>query len=232
MKLHFLQHVPFEDLACIRKWADSKNVCVSRTRLYAGDDFPSADSFDTLVVMGGPMGVYDEDKYDWITDEKRFIDRSISDNKPTLGICLGAQMIAAVAGAKVYPNRYKEIGFFEVERTASDDDNNLLRTLPKNFRPFQWHGDTFDLPESAVHLASGRQCTNQAFQIGDRVLGLQFHLESTPESVEKLLDNCGGELIDAAYIQTADQIRNQLETLIYINPLMEQVMQNLSSTLK
>ena len=229
MKLHFLQHVPFEDLAHIQIWADSKNITVSKTALYEKNPlFPSMDSFDMLVIMGGPMGVYDEDKYEWMADEKRFIDQAISNCKTVLGICLGAQMIASVAGARVFPNEHKEIGFFDVTRVGPDDNLSLLRSVPHKFGTFQWHGDTFDLPIGSIHLAKSDVCSNQAFQIGDRVLGLQFHLESTAQSIQKLIDNCGDELVKAPYIQTAEQIKSNFDCVVSINRLMESVMENLA----
>ena len=130
MKLHFLQHVCFEDIAHIKNWADRRSISVSKTAVYSGDQFPFIDEFDILVVMGGPMGVCDHQQYPWLTPEKIFIEKAISASKPVLGICLGAQLIADVAGAKVYPNDHKEIGWFDVERTAAMEDANINTNYP------------------------------------------------------------------------------------------------------
>ena len=228
MKLHFLQHVPFEDLGYISTWADQHNVAVTNTPLYAGGQLPSMDQFDTLVVMGGPMGVYDEKKNDWLKPEKRFIEKAISSNKPVLGICLGAQLIAEIAGAKVYAGKHKEIGFFDVKRTTSDENSDLFKGIASTFNAFHWHGDTFDLPDDAIHLAKSEVCQNQAFQIGDKVLALQFHLESTEQSIDTLITNCADELINAPYTQTPKQMRQQSSTIVNLNQLMGRIMDNLT----
>ena len=232
MKLHFLQHVSFEDIAHIRTWADSNNITVSKTALYENQPFPALDDFDILVIMGGPMGVYDEAKYEWLKPEKKFIERVISSNKPALGICLGAQLIAEVAGAKVYPNEHKEIGFFEVAITYLDKNGSLFESLPDTFRPFHWHGDTFDIPAGAIRLAASKACRNQAFQLGDRVVGLQFHLESTVKSIRSLIENCSDEITDAPYIQTAQQMIEQVGAIASINPIMDTVMYNMAESIQ
>jgi GMP synthase (glutamine-hydrolysing) len=227
MKLHFLQHVPFEDIAHIQNWADRRSITVSKTALYSGDQFPFIDDFDVLVVMGGPMNIYQHRQFPWLTPEKLFIEKAISASKPVLGICLGAQLIADVAGAKVYPNKHKEIGFFDIERTTQDGNSDLFKSISENFCAFHWHGETFDLPAGTTALAQSEICKNQAFQLGDRVLGLQFHLESTPASIGKLMRNCGDELIDAPYIQSAEKMQTMVDKTLSINPLMDTIMENL-----
>jgi GMP synthase (glutamine-hydrolysing) len=227
MRLHFLQHVPFEDIAHIKNWADRRSITVSKTALYSGDRFPFMDDFDILVVMGGPMNIYEHQQHPWLTPEKIFIEKAISASKPVLGICLGAQLIADVAGAKVYPNKHKEIGFFDIERTTQDGNPDLFESIPETFCAFHWHGETFDLPAGATHLAQSEICKNQAFQIGDRVLGLQFHLESTPASIDKLIRNCSDELADAPYIQSSGKMRSLTAKTIAINPQMDIIMDNL-----
>ncbi len=227
MRLHFLQHVPFEGLAHIKNWADRRSITVSKTALYSGDRFPFMDDFDILVVMGGPMNIYEHRQFPWLTPEKKFIEKAISASKPVLGICLGAQLIADVAGAKIYPDKYKEIGFFDIERTTQDDNSDLFESIPESFCAFHWHGETFDIPKDAIHLAQSTSCKNQAFQLGDRVLGLQFHLEATPASIDKLITNCSDEIIDAPYIQSAEKMRLLADNTISINPLMDMIMENL-----
>jgi GMP synthase (glutamine-hydrolysing) len=227
MKLHFLQHVPFEDIAHIKNWADRRSITVSKTALYSGDQFPFIDDFDILVVMGGPMNIYNHQQFPWLTPEKIFIEKAISASKPVLGICLGAQLIADVAGAKVYPNEHKEIGFFDVKRITQDDNSDLFNLIPESFCAFHWHGETFDIPTDAIGLAQSEVCKNQAFQLGDRVLGLQFHLESNPASIDGLVRNCSDELTDAPYIQSAEKMRSLADKTMSINPLMDIIMDNL-----
>ena len=205
--LYCLQHVPFEGPGYIGQWAEAQGIPLHPVALYQNVPLPGLDALDGLVVMGGPMGANDDLQYPWMKREKQFIQAAIELNKPVLGICLGAQLIAAVMGARVYPNAHKEIGWFTVRKTEEADRTLLGKVLAPEFHAFHWHGDTFDLPSDAVHLAASEACAHQAFVYRDRVLGLQFHLESTRSSVEALLDNCAAELHAAPYIQSADQMR-------------------------
>lgn len=220
MNIHFLQHVPFESLASIRDWIDRGGHTVSCTRLYAGDAFPRPDSVDLLIVMGGPMGVYDDEQYPWLTAEKAFLGTVISARKRVLGICLGAQLIADVLGARVYRNAQKEIGWFPLTRTQSADTSTLGRLLPTTFSAYHWHGDTFELPAGAVHLAQSAVCSQQAYAIDDRILGLQFHLETTPASARELIEHCGDELVNAPSIQSADVMLADQARFTELNQLM------------
>ena len=206
MRIHVLQHVPFEDEAEIGRWAKTRGHPLSRTRLYEGEPFPPRKGFDLLVVMGGPMNIYEEAEYPWLAGEKRFIEEAINGEKKLLGVCLGAQLIASVLGAKVYRNDEKEIGWFPVELTREAKGSSLFSSLPAHFTPFHWHGDTFDIPDGSLHMAKSAGCVNQAFEYDGRVAGLQFHLESTDESIQRLIENCGEELVEGEYIQTADEI--------------------------
>lgn len=220
MNIHFLQHVPFEGLASIRGWINRGGHKVSCTRLYAGDSLPRPDSVDLLIVMGGPMGVHDSDEYPWLWAEKDFLRAVINAGKRVLGICLGAQLIADVLGARVYPNGQKEIGWFPVMRCATAVESPLGRLLPENFAAFHWHGDTFDLPPGAAHLAQSAVCRHQAYAIDDRILGLQFHLETTPESAQELIEHGADELVNAPTIQTAEQMRAEPARFAELNRLM------------
>lgn len=229
MNIHFLQHVPFEGLASIRGWIERGGHKVTCTRLYAGDGFPRPDSIDLLIVMGGPMGVYDVDQYPWLKAEKAFLRAVIDTGKRVLGICLGAQLIADVLGARVYPNSQKEIGWFPLTRTAAAENSALGRLLPAEFMAYHWHGDTFDLPPGAVHLAQTPICRHQAYAIGDRILGLQFHLETTPESARELIEHCSDELIDAPTIQSAADMLADNTHFVALNGLMFALLNGLTA---
>ena len=222
MKLHHLQHVPFEGLGTIGDWASKNHFETSRTRLFAGDALPGIGSFDGLVVMGGPMGIHDHRQYPWLAAEKRFIKEAIDAGKTVLGICLGAQLIADALGARVYPGPQKEIGWFPIQRAEGAPP-----LLPEQLVAFHWHGDTFDLPAGAVRLASSEACANQGFVYRHRVVSLQFHLETTPQSLEALIENCADELVDAPFIQTAEQMRAQLPNLGEINAAMDHLLRQL-----
>jgi len=198
MKIHWLQHVSFEGLGCMEPWLIENGHDVSSTRFWADDRLPDTENVDGLIVMGGPMGVYDESIYPWLAEEKAFIKKIIAQNKPVLGICLGAQLIAEVLGAKVGKNKQREIGFFPLTGDG--------KIFPAEFMAFHWHGDTFGIPDGATHLASSPACGNQAFIYKDNVLGLQFHLETTEESLRALCTNCADEITEGPFIQTLEQM--------------------------
>ncbi len=203
MHIHWIQHVDFEGLGNIQEWIDVNQHSLTCTRQYKNETLPSIDSFDMLIVMGGPMGVYDTDKYSWLKSELEFIQSAIQNNKVVLGICLGSQFIAAAMGAKVYPGPMKEIGWFPIQVIQND----ILKLKDSSPIVFHWHGDTFDLPENAQRIASTPEVTNQAFSIGKKVIGLQFHLEQTEETILGMIENCGQELSEEGEkIQVVDQI--------------------------
>jgi GMP synthase-like glutamine amidotransferase len=233
MRIHYIQHVPFEGPASIGQWADRQGHMQTYTRVYEKPQFPDMDSLDWLVIMGGPMGVYDEIQNPWLISEKNFVRKAIDAGKVIVGICLGAQLIAEVLGAKVFANKHKEIGWFPVEVTPDGATSKLVKFLPERFTAFHWHGDTFDLPKGAVHLARSEGCENQAFSYKDRVLGLQFHLESTPQSVKDLAQNCCNEILPGQYIQTYDQILSaSTEQYRQINEAMFGILDRLTKQLK
>jgi GMP synthase-like glutamine amidotransferase len=228
MNIHWLQHVPFEGLGAIEGWAWRKGQTLSCTRLFAGDPFPEQDEFGMLVVMGGPMGIYDEQEYPWLVAEKAFIRAAVEADRPVLGICLGAQLLADVLGARVSANREKEIGWFPVTR-ADAIPGELRGVLPVRQTVFHWHGDTFGLPVGAVSLYASAACANQAFLYKDRVLALQFHLETTRESAAPLIENCRHELVSGPWIQTEQEIVEGLEKFTGINLTMDGILEYLTA---
>ncbi|MES9971684.1 MAG: gamma-glutamyl-gamma-aminobutyrate hydrolase family protein [Candidatus Thiodiazotropha sp.] len=224
MRAHYLQHVPFEGLGSIESWLQSAGYSITSTKLYDANEFPGIDTFDLLVIMGGPMSVNDTTDYPWLAKEKEFIKRVIESGKPVLGICLGAQLIASALGADIYSNPVKEIGWFPIQAVKSD--SNGLFQFPEEAEVFHWHGETFDLPSGASRIADSKVCSNQAFQIGANLIGLQFHLETTPASAQAIVEHCGDELIEGEYIQTEAEILAAPPTLYRsINGLMERVLE-------
>ncbi len=155
--------------------------------LNKGESAPSLEGFTHVVIMGGPMAVYEMDRHPWLRDEAKLIEQAIKEQKHVLGICLGAQMVAHVLGAKVYAGGAKEIGWHQVAITPQGMKDGLMGQLAVNGSTsadvFQWHGDTFDLPAGSVLLASSNLFPNQAFRYADRVYALQFHVEVTPAIV-------------------------------------------------
>ena len=204
MLAHCLQHVPFEGLGSIAPWLRSAGYKITRTPFYNTANLPDPGEIDLLVVMGGPMSVNDELEFPWLADEKRFIREAIEAGKSVVGVCLGAQLIACALGARVYANAHKEIGWFPVRGISANDESTFR--FPPVTEVFHWHGETFDLPPAAVRLAESDACSNQAFQLGRSIIGLQFHLETTAESVRDIVDHCRAELVATMYVQSEQEI--------------------------
>jgi len=224
--IHWFQHVPFEGLGSMETWFNEQGHNLSCTKLWAGDTLPPLESFDALIVMGGPMGIYDHDEYPWLIDEKEFLAQVVARSIPTLGICLGAQLLADVLGAKVSANPEKEIGWFPVSRSENVPDF-LESVLPEDMTVFHWHGDTFAIPDDAVSLYSSKACKHQAFLYKDHVLGLQFHLETTRESAAALIKNCRAELVQDSWIMTQQEMLNCGDSFNEINGYLYSLMEKL-----
>ncbi|HLP05672.1 MAG TPA: type 1 glutamine amidotransferase [Paludibacter sp.] len=212
-KIHALFHVPFEGLGCIEAWIALNGHILTTSEFYGSYKLPDIEHIDWLVVMGGPMGVSDESVYPWLREEKEFIRQAIEKNKTVTGICLGSQLIAEVLGARVYPNKQKEIGWFNISGTEKALKHPLFSLFESEFPVFHWHGDTFDLPDGSELLYSSSATANQAFIFRNKVLGLQFHLEATAGSLRAMTENGADELIQSETVQAEKQIlaTNQVE---------------------
>jgi GMP synthase-like glutamine amidotransferase len=176
-----------------------------------GDNLPSnVDGYNALVILGGPAGVYENHRY--LRDEEKLIKDAISKNVPTLGICLGSQLIASAIGGRVYKGSRKEIGWYTVELT-NDGMNDIFKDLKKNITVFQWHGDTYDLPNTAVTLAKSEHYPVQAFRAGSAV-GIQFHLEVLKDMVMDWIEQYRSELESVRNYINVDAIIAELNTNI------------------
>lgn len=229
MRIHTFEHVPFEGPGAIADHAAKRGFPLARTRLFAGDPLPSVKDFDLLVVMGGPMGVYDEGQYDWLAAEKQFLRQAMAAGRSVLGVCLGAQLLAEALGAGVAKNPEREIGWLPVRLTPWGKTSPAFAGFPAEFSPFHWHGDTFSIARGASCLASSEACANQAFAVGAKFVGLQFHLETTAESMEALIANCADELASGgAYVQTPEAMRAGADGLPALNALMDRLLANMA----
>jgi GMP synthase-like glutamine amidotransferase len=187
------RHVPFEGAGHIENVLEARGIPFQYVDLYRDSALP----FDPgeaagLLFLGGPMSVNDDLPY--LRREMDLIAAAVGRGQPVLGICLGAQMIAKAAGARVYPNPEKEIGWFDIHLTDAGAADPLLGSARRTETVLHWHGETFDLPGGAELLASSEHCTNQAYRLGNSVWGLQFHLEVTPEMLAEWCvqeENCG-----------------------------------------
>lgn len=207
MRAHILHHVPFELIGNIGPWLAQRRAEVTETHFWDAWTLPDPAAIDLLVIMGGPMSVNDEATRPWLIEEKAFIREAVARGTPTLGICLGSQLIANAYGARVQKNTHAEHGWFEVERVAAPPS---CFQFPERFTPFHSHGETFDLPTGAVHLARSAGCENQAFQLGARCMAMQFHLESNAESAGAIVDECGEEYPRGPYVRSAEELRRHV----------------------
>ena len=174
------------------------------------------------------MGVHDEAEFPWLGAEKSFIRACIDNDKTVLGICLGAQLIADVMGAQVRRNEQTEIGWFPVSAVGSHPLTEIFSQSPV---VLHWHGDTFAIPVGAEHLCRSRACENQAFLLGDKVLGLQFHLETTAQGLADLCADCNQNPGTGEWIQTAAEMARNPARFLSTKPLLASVLEYLDGTL-
>lgn len=213
-----VQHIDCEGLGGfepVLKSSGFKPVFVNGGK---GERIPdSMDGFEALILLGGPIGVYEADRYPFLKDEVKLIQASFKEDKPVLGICLGAQLIAEALGGKVYKGGKKEIGWYRIYLTGEGRRDPLFKGIPDSPFVFQWHGDTFELPDGAERLAFSYIYPNQAFRVGRKIYALQFHLEVTEEMVCKWMKEYEGEL------EGEEAIRPEIiykDTRRYIKDLM------------
>ena len=210
MNVHYFQHVSFEGPGYIATWLQEQGHRLTATRFFEDNyELPELSAIDMLVIMGGPMSVYDDHLYPWLQEEKAFIDDAIQTGKKVLGICLGAQLAALCLGAYVPTALRKEIGWYPVyaRDEALKVAPGLYQLLEQNPVVFHWHGDKFDIPYGAYELAFSEANSNQGFIYKKQVLGLQFHLELMPTDLDEMIQHGSKELVAGPYIQDAATLR-------------------------
>jgi GMP synthase-like glutamine amidotransferase len=222
-KLLIFQHVDREEPSYIRQYADDHGIGVDVIPLWKPYTLPRLADYDGFVILGGPMGAYE--MFPSRDDELRVIKEAAESGIPALGVCLGAQLIAAALGARVYPHeregkRVKEIGHYTVELTEEGRAHGLFKGFPPEMTVLQWHGDTFDIPEGALHLARSALCDAQAFAKGN-LHGLQFHVENSPERLKPIVDadhewsHSDFDLDEEAFFREAEALAPQMKAQCY-----------------
>lgn len=215
MSILIIKNIPAEGPGTIEEHLKSRGMQYKILEFSKGEQVSDIEGYSHLIVMGGPMAVYEMDKYTYLQPETELIKAFIEKGKAVLGICLGAQMIAHALGAKVYPGGTEEVGWYNVDLTPEGMEDPAVSALSVNNAPhaevFQWHGDTFDLPRNAVRIASTEVYQNQAFRYGSNVYALQFHIEVTPEIIREWFEDEKGVDIDKMLRQTNDIFREYYE---------------------
>ena len=181
MRLLALQHIACEHPGVFTEVIGERGVEVTAVELDEGEPLPDWRQFDAVLAMGGPMGAGDDRDHPWLASERELIAAAVADGRPFLGVCLGAQLLAAALGAAVMPCERPEVGLLDVELTEEGRADPLFAGLDQPLVSLQWHGDTFELPRGATLLARSAEVANQAFRVGDCAYGVQFHLEVTAE---------------------------------------------------
>ena len=227
MNVHYLQHVAHEGPGYIEEWAKQRNHRLTVTKLFERQSFPEMSDFDFLVVMGGPMSVLDDNKFKWLEDEKSFIIHAIAEGKKVLGICLGAQLIAYLLGAEINKSPFTEIGWFPVSKITN---HFLFNNIPDEFMAFHWHGEMFEIPPGAERIFESKGCSNQGFVYYDKVVGFQFHIETTPENLNSMLDSENIDDFKGEYIQTSIEVKSKSGNTEIINAYLADFLDKLAQS--
>jgi len=228
MKLHMLEHDPYEGPTNIDHWAENRGHLVERTYLYEGQTPPSPDRFDWLIVAGGSPHVWEEDLHPWLAPEKKYIRQALDQDKLILGLCFGAQLLAEALGGRVFSNQHQEIGWYEVALTPTGRNSFLFKKSPDTFITFHWHSDHFTLPPGCPSLAASRPTPNHAFVCPGRpVVGLQFHPEYTRDLVRNYARARGREWMVGPYVAGREAVLERTEEIPDTYWLMEAILDNM-----
>ena len=205
MRLHYFQHVEYTGRAFIPEWAAANNHDLIRVMVPQVDALPCAEEIDALIIVGGPMSIWEVQQHPWLAAEKKLLAGLLYQNTPVLGICLGAQLMAEHLGAKIKACNHLKIGWYLIELNNKINTTCLRNILPERFESFFWHGDVFELPTDAVPVSRGCEDACQGF-VWRRSIALQFHLEATPQWARHLVTRDADQLIPAPYVQGAETI--------------------------
>ncbi len=212
MNALIIKHIEIEGPGLMEPLLKQEKIPFQVLNLETGTHLPKLDDLTHIVILGGPMNVYEEDQYPFLREEDHFIKEAIKKGKSVLGICLGAQLIAKALGARVFTAPVKEIGWYDVSLTRIGSRDPLFSRFPKTFSVFQWHGDTFDIPRGAKLIATSHSVPHQAFRYGGNVYGLQFHLEVTEEMVHEWMETYNEEIQSPPSCFSKAEILNETKT--------------------
>jgi GMP synthase-like glutamine amidotransferase len=207
MRLLFLQHDPLDGPGALMEWAESRGHSIAFCLICQDVPLPPLESFDLMVSLGGPMGAYEESKHPWLRTEKEYLRQATRAGKKILGLCLGCQLLADALGGKAFRHTCKEFGWQPIEILPQGAEWFGTSGL---FMAFQWHGDTYSLPPGAIQLATNGACEQQAFLIGNQILGLQFHLEWTEQMARDALAEPGVAPPKSPFVQSPEEILSDL----------------------
>jgi len=188
MKFTIFQHVPYESPGYILDWIIEKGHSTEEVNFYDHPKLPALDATENLIVMGGPMNIYDDNEFSWLPEERDFIKNAIQQGTKVLGICLGSQLIADAMNAQVFKNEHEEVGWLEVDVDEKNLPEKFKGIFPERFKTFHWHGDTFNMPDGIKGFVSSKATANQAF-ITENIAAFQFHMEMNPEGVIALIEH-------------------------------------------
>jgi GMP synthase (glutamine-hydrolysing) len=208
MRIHCIIHAPFEMPGAVATWVLKKGYSLTFTHTYNGEKLPAVSAFDFLVIMGGPQSPLELNKFPYIANEIILTKQAIQANKPVIGFCLGAQIIGESLGATTQKSPHKEIGQYPIMLTKAAEQDPVFKTMSTTFDVIHWHNDMPGIPPNAVLLAYSEGCPQQAFRYGDRVYGLQFHMEMTQELVEGMIKHCPEDLQAGQYIRSEQELLN------------------------
>jgi GMP synthase-like glutamine amidotransferase len=225
MRVHWIQHAEHEGLGCIAPWLAARGHTVSSTQAWKATAFPAPADYDWLLLMGGPMNIYEHAAHPWLVAEKQAIRRALDAGKRVMGICLGAQLLSDQLGGPVVRNAHLEIGWHAVTLTAAANAHPLLRGLTPTFTAFHWHGDRVTLPPDVPSLASSAACAEQLFAPRPNVLATQFHLEVTAADARTWL--ALEKPAPDTYVQAAELMLADLPAFAANNRAMVQLLNNL-----
>ena len=176
------------------------------------------------------MSIHDEAEFPWLINEKRFIREAIEMGKTVIGICLGSQLIAEVLGSEIFPNKQKEIGWFDIQLTENCKSTAICEKFDDKFTAFHWHGETYNLPTDSRHLFRSQACENQGFLYKEKVLGIQFHFEVTDKSLKAMLENVESKLIENETVQSAEEILKNSGFFENSNKMMLQLLDHMAKS--